>query len=380
MRPITTFVRPLTTAEQQQLRAGLRSADAFTLRRCQVLLASAAGQSPALIARNLGCTAASVRNVIHAFGAEGLACLKEKSSRPHSARPLLDAVFDEPLRHLLHQSPRAFGKRRSIWTLALVAEVCHERGWSPRRLSRDTIRLALKRLRISWRRAKHWITSPDPAYARKKGARDRLIRLAEGHPDWVVGYQDECWWSRLAQPRLHAWTGPEPLRLLEQAVSSADPDRKALCCYGLFRTDTEQMLLRFVDGRPVSQVTEDYLGWVCVELARQGKKALLLVWDNASWHTSGRVRAWIREHNRRVKREGGVRIVVCYLPSKSPWLNPIEPRWLHGKRAIVEPERLLTAAEVEARTCEYYSSEQREHLRQIVTPKKKTAKKRKEVA
>src|ERR1700694_3202043 len=118
MRPITTFVRPLTTAEQQQLRAGLRSAHAFTLRRCQALLASAAGQSPALIARNLGCTAASVRNVIHAFGAEGLACLKEKSSRPHGARPLLDAVFDEPLRHLLHQSPRAFGKRRSIWTLA----------------------------------------------------------------------------------------------------------------------------------------------------------------------------------------------------------------------------------------------------------------------
>jgi transposase len=168
MRPITTFVRALTAAEERQLRAGLCSADAFTLRRCQILLASAAGQSPALIARNLGCTATSVRNAIHAFHAEGLACLNEKSSRPQSARPVLDRVFDEPLRELLQRSPRALGKHRSSWTLGLVARVCFEKGWTPRVLSNESIRLAVKRLGISWRRAKHWVTSPDPAYARKK--------------------------------------------------------------------------------------------------------------------------------------------------------------------------------------------------------------------
>jgi transposase len=377
MRPITTFVRPLTAAEEQQLRAGLRSADAFTLRRCQILLASAAGHSSALIARNLGCTATSVRNAIHAFHQEGLACLKAKSSRPKSARPLLDHVFDEPLRELLHRSPRVFGKHRSTWTLGLVAQVCFEKGWTPRVLSSDAIGLAVKRLGISWRRAKHWIRSPDPAYARKKKGRDRLIHLAESHPDWVLGFQDECWWSRLAQPNLHAWAGEEPLRLLELEAPPEDPDRKALCCYGLFRADTQQMLLRFVAGRPVSQVTVDYLAWLCEQLAREGKKALLLVWDNASWHISRQVRSWLKEHNRRAKREGGVRIVVCRLPSKSPWLNPIEPRWLHGKKAIAEPERLLAAAEVEARVCQYYGCEQHEHLQQVVPPKTKTPKRKK---
>ena len=168
MRPVITFVRPLTTTEREHLQQGLRSTDAFTLRRCQILLASAAGQTPALIARNLGCTSRSARNAIHAFAAEGLACLKEKSSRPHSARPILDAVFDEPLRHLLHQSPRAFSKPRSTWTLNLVAQVCHEKGWTPRVLSLDTIRLAIGRLGVSWKRAKHWITSPDPQYPLKK--------------------------------------------------------------------------------------------------------------------------------------------------------------------------------------------------------------------
>lgn len=377
MRPVTTFVRSLSDADRRQLQAGLRSPDAFTLRRCQILLASAAGQSPAVIARNLGCTATSVRHAIHAWHAEGLACLKEKSSRPKSARPVLDAAFDEPLRHLLHQSPRTVGKHRSTWTLDLIADVCHEKGWTPRRLSRQAIRLAIQRLQVSWKRAKHWITSPDPAYVRKKHARDRLMRLAAAHPEWVLGFQDECWWSRLAQPNLHAWSGAEPLRLLELDRPREDPDRKALCCYGLFRADTEQMLLRFVDGRPVSQVTIDYLAWVCAALAAEGKTALLLVWDNASWHVSKQVREWIQAHNRRVKHAGGVRIIACRLPSKSPWLNPIEPRWMHGKRAIVEPDRVLTAAEVETRACQYYGCELEEHLQQVVVAEKKATKRKK---
>src|SRR6516164_9779762 len=117
------FVRTPTTAEPRQLQAGLRSPDAFTLRRCQILLASAAGHAAPLIARTLGCTAPSVRNAIHAFQAEGLGCLQAKSSRPKSARPLLDARYDDRLRELLHQSPRTAGKPRGTWTLQLLAQV-----------------------------------------------------------------------------------------------------------------------------------------------------------------------------------------------------------------------------------------------------------------
>ena len=106
------------------------------------------------------------------------------------------------------------------------------------------------RLGVGWKRAKTWITSPDPAYLRKKGARDRLIRLAERHPDWVLGFQDEVWWSRLARPGLHAWAGGEPLRLHEPPADAADRDPKALACYGLLRGDTGGMLLRFVAGPP----------------------------------------------------------------------------------------------------------------------------------
>ena len=178
------------------------------------------------------------------------------------------------------------------------------------------------------------------------------------------------WWSRLAQPGLHAWTaGPTdpPLRLVGRDREKGDADPKALACYGLFRRDTDDMMLRFVDGRPVSHVTTQFLAGVCDDLAAEGKTALLLVWDNASWHVSKAVRTWIKAHNRAAKRDGGVRIVVCQLPVKAPWLNPIEPRWAHGKRAVAEPDGPLSAAELKRRTCDYYGCELLPPLAQKVT-------------
>lgn len=167
MKP-SMYVRAFTPEERQQLTAGLRSAGAFTLRRCQILLASARGQRPATIARNLGCAAQSVRNAIHAFDTHGLAALHPRSRRPKRTRLVLDAAKREQLRALLHQSPRTFGKPRSTWTLALAAEVCWEQGLTPYQVSIENVRQALKRLGVRWQRAKSWITSPDPQYARKK--------------------------------------------------------------------------------------------------------------------------------------------------------------------------------------------------------------------
>lgn len=162
------------------------------------------------------------------------------------------------------------------------------------------------------------------------------------------------------RPALHAWAPAErPLRLVEQTVAKDDPDPVALACYGLLvrlheapDPAREEAWLRFVDGQPVSALTTQFLAWCCHQLAAAGKRALLLVWDNASWHVSKAVRAWIRAHNQQVKQTGqGVRLLACYLPTKSPWLNAIEPRWVHSKRKIVEPTRLLSAREVEERVC-----------------------------
>ena len=162
------FVRPLTTAERQALEQGRKSADAFTVRRSQILLASAGGMGPADVGRVVGCTAQAVRNAIRAFEGDGLACLAAKSHARKDPGRAWDHGHDEDLKDLLHRRPREFGKPTSLWTLGLVAEVCHEKGWTPRVLSIEAIRRALKRLGVGWTRAKHWITSPDPQYAKKK--------------------------------------------------------------------------------------------------------------------------------------------------------------------------------------------------------------------
>jgi len=99
-------------------------------------------------------------------------------------------------------------------------------------------------------------------------------------------------------------------------------------------------------------------------LAAEGKTALLLGWDHTSWHGRHAVRAWLKAHNRRVKRAGGCRVVVCPLLSKSPWLNRIEPKGGHGKRAIAEPARKLRVDELQHRSYAYYDCELLEPIAQ----------------
>ena len=166
---------------------------------------------------------------------------------------------------------------------------------------------------------------------------------------------------------MSSWTGDEPLRLGANARDPRGGGPEAVACYGVLRTDTGGMMLRFCDGRPVSATTEEFLGWVCRELAAEGKRVFALVWDNAAWHVSQRVADWIAAHNRRVRRGGGCRIVECRLPVKAPWLNPIEPKWMHGKRAVAEPNRKLTAGELRQRVVAHFGCPPTEPLKRPAT-------------
>ncbi len=162
------FVRQLTDDEQRQIQAGLRSPDAFVLRRCQILLASTRGERAPAIARHLGCDDQTVRNVINGFNTTGLAVLQAGSSRPKRLRTSFSEDGLQRLRDLLHRPPRDFGKEQSLWTLEAAAQVSLEQGLISQPISDESVRRALKRLGTSWKRAKHWITSPDPQYELKK--------------------------------------------------------------------------------------------------------------------------------------------------------------------------------------------------------------------
>ncbi len=164
------FVRSLSENERECLKAGLRSKDAFVMRRSQILLASSRGLSPPKIALSLGCGSQTVRNAIHAFDERGLLALTPGSSRPKLVHAAFNEESAERLREMLHRSPREFGYETSLWTLEMAAEAAFEEGLTQRLVSGETVRATLSRLLgVGWLRAKRWITSPDPLYERKKG-------------------------------------------------------------------------------------------------------------------------------------------------------------------------------------------------------------------
>jgi transposase len=166
LRPI--FVRALTESERERLKAGLRSSDGFELRRCQIILASDRGEHAIAIAHNVGCSDEAVREAIKAFNRVGLQALKPGSRRPHKTQAAFGAEQAVRLKEILHQSPRTFGKPSSVWTCKMAAEVSFEQQLTQERVSGETIRATLQRMGVKWARAKHWLTSPDPEYGRKK--------------------------------------------------------------------------------------------------------------------------------------------------------------------------------------------------------------------
>jgi hypothetical protein len=183
-----------------------------------------------------------------------------------------------------------------------------------------------------------------------------------------VGFLDECWWSRVAFQTLSSWSEEGKPERLVPAVDSHidDPEPKAISCYGLYlcpnSTRRRGVEVRGWEAGEFHNATR-FLSWCCEKLEAAGKRVLLLIWDNASWHISKELRRWLGSHNREVKKDGrGVRIVSCLLPKQSPWLNAIEPKWVHGKRKVVEPDGLLGAYELADRVCRVFGCPHYEHL------------------
>jgi hypothetical protein len=148
---------------------GLRSSDASTRRRSQIVAASARGAHLPRLARSLSCNEQTVRNAIHAFNRAGVAALTKRSCAVHTEQAAFTPAAAEQLRALRHRRPRDFGHKTSLWTLALAAAEAHQQGLPPTRVTGETVRATLVRRGVRWLRATTWITSPDPAYQRKKG-------------------------------------------------------------------------------------------------------------------------------------------------------------------------------------------------------------------
>ena len=171
----------------------------------------------------------------------------------------------------------------------------------------------------------------------------------------MVVDQDECWFSRFAQPQLHAFAPDDDhLRLVQREPEAGEVD-KAIACYGAVCDQTNDRFFSFADGQPNSAKSIAFLSSLLTIARARSRKVLVVIWDRASWHKSNKVIKWVRQHNLRVKQgKESVRLLTCLLPSKSPWLNPMEPIWLHTKRKVVEPDGELSVNVLKDRLCAHF--------------------------
>ena len=88
--------------------------------------------------------------------------------------------------------------------------------------------------------------------------------------------------------------------------------------FSILRHDTHKVMRRFVEGRPLSDIIIQFLDWLCCDVEREGKKVLIVVWDDALWHTAGSASTWVYDHNQWAKHVGGVEIDTCELSVASP--------------------------------------------------------------
>lgn len=169
--------------------------------------------------------------------------------------------------------------------------------------------------------------------------------------------QDECWFSRFAQPRMRGWAAKgEELRLVQRQPKPKEPG-KALACLGAVRQDTGERFLYFCDGQPDTDKIILMLERLLAVARCERKCVLAIIWDRATWHKSQKLKRWIHKHNQAAKQSGDVRLLTCLLPVKSPWLNPMEAHWVHAKRKIAEPDGEITVNELKCRLCAHFQVE-----------------------
>lgn len=362
---MTTKIRSLSPQEKRTLARWQRGDDAVRYRHARVLLLASQSWACERIAEALGLHVNTVRTLINTFNQGGLEAV---TPRPRSGGrpPTYGSDVGEAAEDLLRQGPPP-EEGRATWTLHRLAQTLSDRLGHLRRISHETVRRLLHRRGITYRRAKAWLTSPDPAYTRHKHQRDRLLRLVRARPTWTAVWLDQSWFTRWPY-RFSAWAPfQEPLRVPQRWQERVE----TTALYAALDEETQAAFLRWSEGQPNTVNTLRVLDALLDHYSRQGQEVVVLFWDHASWHTSRQTRAWIKAYNRRAKQERLTRLLVCYLPVRSPWLMPLEaifgsvkhqvlgPRWFETLEALqgaVEQAFRARVAEAQPRRARYWQA------------------------
>lgn len=359
----------------KKLRNLQRSGNAVVARRATILWLSHQGRTVQEIAEGMGLHVQTVRDCIRQFNQADRAARWEVLRPPQrpGRPPRYGLAVQQGLIELLKQSPKTFGLDSAVWRLADLVRIAKRtglvQGQGTKHFCGQTVRRLLRKAGYIYLRAKWWITSDDPHYAHKKARRDALLAWAERDPSIMVVFQDESWFS--GNPKPVGGYGRAG-QAHDVAVAKAGHKLKgAWVLYAVYEALTGKVRRRYAPRCNQTQVRaqlEDLLA----QYQAEGKRVLVVIWDNASWHTAHALRRWYYAYNRRAKREGLIRLLLVALPSHSPWLNPIEPVFGQAKRHVVGNDTEPQPAELKRKTERYFKQRER-HLHRKPQPTRRPA-------
>ena len=251
--------------------------------------------------------------------------------RPVLYPPEVAEVAEE----LVRQGPPVEGKV-GTWSLARLGVAIAARFDQFSQVSHETVRRLLSQQEIVYRQAKAWLTSPDPLYKVRKNRRDRLLAWARNEPTGAAVWLDESWFVRWPY-QFRDWVPQDqPLRVAQRWNETVD----TTALFAALDDERQEAFLHWTDNQPNSDQMVLFLESLMTHYTQHQKRFVVLFWDKASWHTSAQTRQWIKAYNRQAKQTGQTRLIVCYHPTRSPWLMPLEAIFGWVKHQVLGGHRI----------------------------------------
>lgn len=280
--------------------------------RGQIIELSAKGKHPDEISESVGLSVQRVREWIRRFNKERIPGLVAKKS---SGRP---REFPEYIRYMVRaiisDAPEEYDIPKSRWTLADICRIAVDLGLVDS-ISKEQIRLLFVEIGWTYTRAKKWQRSPDPQYIRRRNRQRRLEKWVSADDTLALLYWDQFWRNLLHLPMGGSYSPKGDFQRV------APNERLSLSVYlslDMKTRETYHLYMPYCRTECTIACMKEFIR------EYSNHRALVILWDKASWHTSGKVRDFIRRWNRHAKFHGKVRLIVHTFPTKAPWLNPME--------------------------------------------------------
>ncbi|MCI3275180.1 IS630 family transposase [Streptomyces sp. 7R015] len=297
-------MRRLTDQEGQKLQQIVcrGSTSSVRYRRAMMLLASAGGNRVPVIAQLVQADEDTVREVIHRFNENGLACLNPRWA---GVRPRLLKPDDEDfVVQTATTRPTKLGQPFTRWSIRKLATYLRRVHGRVIRIGREAVRCLLRCRGITFQRTKTWKESPDPD---RDAELDRIEQVLERFPDRVFAFDE---------------FGPLGIRPTGGSccAEQGKPNRLSAAYHrthgvtyfhGCYSVGDDRL---WGVNRRRKRTAPSLAALKSIRAARPDGAPIYVILDNLSAHTGAGIRRWAKKN----------RAELCFTPTYASRANPME--------------------------------------------------------